>query len=107
MLDARARHQLSTTTQSERVVKINPKFTTLAAERTSNEPGKELKETPKMSIQKASHRVRIVQELDGNVNAEKPCKSWELRWKEIAKHIARLVSPTGKSLNNSNNSKTS
>ena len=30
-----------------------------------------------------------------NVNAEKPRKSRELWWREIAKHIARLVSPTG------------
>ena len=103
MLDARAQHQSSTTTQSERVIKLNPKFSILAKV-TSTEPGEE---TPKMSIQEASHRVRIAQELDGNVNAEKPRKSRELRWREIAKHIARLVSPTGKSLNNSNSSKTS
>jgi len=73
MLEARAQHQSSTTTQSERVVELSPKFTTLA-ESVSNdsEPGEE---TPKMSIQEASHRVRIAQELDGNVNAKKPRKS--------------------------------
>jgi hypothetical protein len=61
-----------------------------------------------MSIQEASHRIQIVQGLDGNVNAEKPRKSRELWWKEIAKHMARLVSPTGKSLDYLNtNSKTS
>jgi hypothetical protein len=60
-----------------------------------------------MSIQEASHRVRIVQELDGNVITEKPRKFRELRWKEIAKHIARLVSPTGKSLYYLNYSKPS
>ena len=105
MLEACAQHQSSTTTQSERVIKLSPKFTTLA-ERISNdlEPGEE---TPKMSIQEASHRVRIVQELDGNVSAKKPRKSRELRWKEIAKHIARLVSPTGKSLKYLNDDKTS
>lgn len=100
MLEARAQHQSSTTTRSERVVKLSPKFTILA-ENTSNEPGEEM---PKMSIQEASHRVRIVQELDSHVNAKKPRKSRELRWREIAKHIARLVSPTGKSLNCLNNS---
>jgi hypothetical protein len=88
MLEARAQHQSSTTTQSERVVKLSSTFTTLA-ESISNEPGKE---TLKMSIQEASHRVRIVQELDGNVNAEKPRKSRELRWKEIAKHITHSTS---------------
>jgi hypothetical protein len=104
MLEARAQHQSSTTMRSERVVKLSPKFTTLA-ENMSNKPGEE---TPKMSIQEASHRVRIAQELDGNVNAERPRKSRELRWKEIAKHIARLVSPTGKSFDYLNtNSKTS
>ena len=65
--------------------KLSLKFTILAAKSTSNEPGEE---TPKMSIQEASHRVRIVQELDDNVNAEKPRKFQELRWKEIAKHTS-------------------
>jgi hypothetical protein len=51
MLEARAQHQSSTTTRSERVVKLSLKFATLA-ENTSNKPGEE---TPKMSIQEASH----------------------------------------------------
>ena len=53
MLEACARHQSSTTTQSEHVIKLSVKFSTLA-EGTSSEPGEE---TPKMSIQEDSHQV--------------------------------------------------
>ncbi|KAI0645527.1 hypothetical protein C8Q79DRAFT_1104104 [Trametes meyenii] len=81
MLDLRVENQSGTSTRSERVVKIDPKF---ALSRISNPDSK-------MSIREVSHCVRVAQDL-----APAPSKRTrtvrEQRWLETAQQVQMVVS---------------
>jgi hypothetical protein len=92
MLNACARLQLGTTTKSERVVHVDPKFAlrrvTDATDSTDN--GKNMK---KMTTQEASQRVRVIQALAKD--AEKEKKAREIRWQNFAKGLRAVASADG------------
>ncbi|KAH7891084.1 hypothetical protein F5I97DRAFT_128655 [Phlebopus sp. FC_14] len=85
ILRSRQLQQSNATVRSERVVNLDPRFTAVQKSLSSFE--KDLK----MTIQEASHRVRIAQVRDGEF--EQARKSRELRWQSCARAIARLVMP--------------
>ncbi|KAJ6631495.1 hypothetical protein B0H10DRAFT_1938372 [Mycena sp. CBHHK59/15] len=68
--------QAGTTTHSERIVALNPKYVLAQVVREADETGA----APKMSIKEASHRDTK--------------KTWELCWQSSAKHIQNLVTLT-------------
>ncbi|KAF8169334.1 hypothetical protein K438DRAFT_1774346 [Mycena galopus ATCC 62051] len=80
--------QAGTTTHSERVVSLNPKFALAQVAREADTEGK----VPAMSIKEASHRVRIAQDGDSAFREGK--KTRELRWQTAATTVQSLVPPT-------------
>ncbi|KAF9232791.1 hypothetical protein BU15DRAFT_67158 [Melanogaster broomeanus] len=86
MLKTRLLHESKATVRSEtrRVVQLDPKFTlhkTLSS----------INKDSKMTVQEASHRVRIAQALDSAFVQAK--KARELHWQSAARAIAQLVMP--------------
>ncbi|KDQ56779.1 hypothetical protein JAAARDRAFT_207846 [Jaapia argillacea MUCL 33604] len=84
MLAARERNQSGTATRSERVIQLDPKF---ALHRVLH--GNKADGSDKLSIREASHRVRIVQDLDSDTT--KPKTAREMRWQTTAKDIRRII----------------
>jgi hypothetical protein len=86
--------QAGTTTHSERAVSLNPKFALQVAQvaREADTEGK----VPAMSIKEASHRVRIVQDLDSAFREGN--KMRECRWQTSATAVQNLAPPTGEHL---------
>ncbi|KAI0349019.1 hypothetical protein OH77DRAFT_1415677, partial [Trametes cingulata] len=81
MLDLRAEHQSGTTTRSERVIMLDPKF------KLSRLQNPDLK----MSVREASHHVRIAQELA--CTAPERIKTMrEQRWQETARQVRKVIS---------------
>jgi hypothetical protein len=90
MLNIRKRHRSGTSTQSERAVRLDPKF--VAREDTNH--GKEDK-SPNNHIKELAHRTQIAQDLhDG---ATKPKTARQIHWQTVAKEITQLVPEKGKS----------
>lgn len=89
MLRMRALHQSGTGTRSERAIKLDPKFTKPKELVGADDAEKKLK----LSIQEASHRVRIAQALD--INATRIKSARQIRWQTAAKEIEKLA-PNGK-----------
>jgi hypothetical protein len=87
MLKSRLLQQSKATVRSERVVNLDPRFASV--HRTISGVDKE----SKMTVQEASHRVRIAQVFDGEFVQAK--KDRELRWQNVARAIAQLVMPQG------------
>ncbi|KIJ06482.1 hypothetical protein PAXINDRAFT_20326, partial [Paxillus involutus ATCC 200175] len=87
MLKSRLLHQSKATVRSERVVNLDPRFASV--NRTISGVDKE----SKMTVQEASHRVRIAQALDSEFIQAKKVR--ELRWQNAARAIAQLVMPKG------------
>ncbi|KAF9236407.1 hypothetical protein BU15DRAFT_76980 [Melanogaster broomeanus] len=84
MLKTRLLHESKATVRSERVVQLDPKFTlhkTLSS----------INKDSKMTVQEASHRVRIAQALDSAFVQAK--KARELHWQSATRAIAQLVMP--------------
>ncbi|KAI0676073.1 hypothetical protein C8Q78DRAFT_1075017 [Trametes maxima] len=73
MLDVRTANQSGTSTRSERVVKLDPKF---ALSRVSDPDGQ-------MSFREASHRVRVAQDLAPPVTGKRTKTARELRWHKM------------------------
>ncbi|KAJ7456383.1 hypothetical protein B0H11DRAFT_2244071 [Mycena galericulata] len=90
MVDYKKALQAGTTTHSERVVSLNPKFTLAQVTREADTEG----QAPKMSIKEASHRLRIAQ--DGDSTFREARKTRELRWQTAATKLKDLVRSTGK-----------
>ncbi|OSC98921.1 hypothetical protein PYCCODRAFT_1396354 [Trametes coccinea BRFM310] len=80
MLDLRREHQSSTSTHSERVVKVDPKFALSRLEH----PEK------KMSIREASHLLRVAQDLAGPP-MDRLKSTREQRWQEVARKVQEVV----------------
>ncbi|KAF8832989.1 hypothetical protein BDN67DRAFT_1073011, partial [Paxillus ammoniavirescens] len=85
MLKSRLFHQSKATVRSERVVNLDPRFASV--NRTISSADKE----SKMTVQEASHRVRIAQALDSEFIQAKKVR--EPRWQNAARAIAQLVMP--------------
>ncbi|EMD33802.1 hypothetical protein CERSUDRAFT_76503 [Gelatoporia subvermispora B] len=86
LLDARTRHQSGTSTRSERVVILDPKFAMPQLASLMSEAPK-----TKLSIKEASHRVRIAE--DQNTELQRVQTEREKRWMSAARHIRQTVSP--------------
>ncbi|KAL7280478.1 LOW QUALITY PROTEIN: hypothetical protein ACG7TL_005410 [Trametes sanguinea] len=80
MLDLRQEHQSSTSTHSERVVKVDPKFALSRLEH----PDK------KMSIREASHVLRVAQDLAGPP-VDRLKSTRERHWQEVARNVQEVV----------------
>ena len=85
--------QSGTTTRSEQVFKVNPKFVIenevrMAAE---DKDGEEIK----MSVKEASHRVRIAQGLLPGISSKQPKKDRENRWKTHTAVAIRAAAAIG------------
>lgn len=92
MLQARRKLQAGTTTKSERVVRMDPKFALRRAMDVINPDASDGKK--KMSIQEASQRVRVVQALAKDVETEKKVR--ENRWQTFAKGLRNIIPADGK-----------
>ncbi|OSD06283.1 hypothetical protein PYCCODRAFT_1520004 [Trametes coccinea BRFM310] len=84
MLDLRREHQSSTSTHSERVVKVDPKFALSRLEH----PDK------KMSIREASHVLRVAQDLAGPP-VDRLKSTRERHWQEVARNVQEVVKEQG------------
>ncbi|KAF9233380.1 hypothetical protein BU15DRAFT_53967 [Melanogaster broomeanus] len=84
MLKTRLLHESKAMVRSERVVQLDPKFTLHKILSSINKDSK-------MTVQEASHRVRIAQALDSAFVQAK--KARELHWQSAARAIAQLVIP--------------
>ena len=90
MVRVRQKLQAGTTTKSERVVRIDPKFALRRAMEAINLVDSDGKK--KMSAQEASQRVRVVQALAKDAEAEKKVR--EIRWQNFAKGLKDVI-PVG------------
>ncbi|KAF9245412.1 hypothetical protein BU15DRAFT_41271 [Melanogaster broomeanus] len=86
MLKSRLSHESKATVRSERVVLLDPKF---ALHKTLSSVNKD----SKMTVQEASHCVRIAQALDSAFIQAR--KARELHWQSAARAIAQLIMPQG------------
>ncbi|CDO76768.1 hypothetical protein BN946_scf185028.g19 [Trametes cinnabarina] len=80
MIELRQAHQSGTSTRSERVVQIDPKFAISRIE----------KPEAKMSIREASHVLRVAQDLAG-ANTKRAKSAREQRWQEVARQVQEVV----------------
>jgi hypothetical protein len=88
MLNMRELHQSGTGTRSQRTIKLDPKFT----KRNKLVEADDAEKKMRLSIQEASHRVRVVQALD--ISATRTKSTREIRWQTAAKELERLA-PNG------------
>ena len=90
MLKLRQKLQSMTKVNSERVVQLDSKSALKRVTATTNDDrGK-----PKMTVQEASQRVRVVQALAKDVEKEK--KAREIRWQTVAKNLRTKLTADGK-----------
>jgi hypothetical protein len=90
MLKLRQKLQSMTKVNSERVVRLDSKSALKRVTATTNDDrGK-----PKMTVQEASQRVRVVQALAKDVEKEK--KAREIRWQTVAKNLRTKLTADGK-----------
>jgi hypothetical protein len=87
MLDVRKRHQ-STSTRSERAVRLDPKFTWR-----EGADSDEVKKTTDSRMKEQAHRTRIAQDLHSD--AKRPKTNREIRWQIVAKEAAQLFPEKG------------
>ncbi|KAI0688076.1 hypothetical protein C8T65DRAFT_746794 [Cerioporus squamosus] len=80
MVELRRALQGTTSTKSERIVALDPKFAV----------NRILKPDTKMSVREAAHNVRVLQDLTVGGRVSKTPR--ELRWQETAKLVAKVVS---------------
>ena len=97
ILDSRRAWQSGTTTKSERVVIVNPKFSTLKQVLDSEKEPEE--DTKKLSIKEAAHRLRIAQELNGELKRQEQKKVRQIRWQQVATQIQKELKLGEKGLN--------
>ena len=83
----RQRLQAPTTTKSERVVQVDPKFSPSLLE-FNNSEANVLGE--KISTKEAAQRVRVQQDLNTELKKQEQRKTRELRWKSVAAIITNL-----------------
>lgn len=91
MLQVRRKLQSGTTTKSERVIRIDPKFALRRATDITDPRDEDGK--VKMTTQEASQRVRVVQVLAKDIEKEKKVR--EIRWQTFAKHLRNIVPTNG------------
>lgn len=94
MLQVRRKLQSGTTTKSERVVRVDPKFALRRATDITDprDEGGKLK----MTTQEAAQRARVVQALAKDIEREK--KSREIRWQNFAKRLRDIIPIDGQCL---------
>ena len=92
MLIVRRILQRETTTKSERVIRIDPKFA-LRQATDETDPRDENGKLKKMTTQEASQRVRVIQALAKD--AEKEKKVREIRWQNFSKGLQNIVPARG------------
>src|SRR5882762_5399191 len=92
MLMVRQKLQRGTTTKSEHVIHIDPKF---ALQRVTDEtdPWDKNGKLKKMMVQEVSQRVRIIQVLAKDVAKEK--KVCKMRWQNFSKGLQNIVPAQG------------
>lgn len=90
MLKLRQKLQSMTKVNSERVVRLDSKSALKRVMATINDDSGK----PKMTIQEASQRVRVVQALAKDVEKEK--KAREIRWQTVAKNLRTKLAADGK-----------
>lgn len=91
MLQVRRKLQSGTTTKSERVVRIDPKFALRRA--TDVTDPKDENGKLKMTTQEASQRARVAQALAKDIETEK--KAREIRWQNFAKGLRNVIPNEG------------
>ena len=97
ILHSRHTWQSGTTTKSERVVMVNPKFSTLEKVLdVEKEPGAD---TNKLSIKESAHCLRIAQELNGELKRQEQKKVRQIRWQQVATQIQKELKLNEKGLN--------
>ncbi|KAJ7511549.1 hypothetical protein B0H11DRAFT_2268643 [Mycena galericulata] len=90
MLRARLHWQAGTTTRSEKVSEIDSKYALSRIARAIESPGDDT-EPEKMTHQEASNLTRVLQEQNTTIQENRPQKTRELRWKNVAAAVQRLV----------------
>lgn len=90
MLNSRDRHQSSTTTHSERVLAVDPKFN---KEKTTANENPDIVKLVNLSVKEGSHRVSVAQDL-ALVN-DKPKKMRQMRWQMVANELSRIIPTQG------------
>ncbi|KAJ7254267.1 hypothetical protein C8J57DRAFT_1437247 [Mycena rebaudengoi] len=98
MLQARLHWQAGTTTRSEKVSQIDSKYALSRIARAASHAGDDDTEPEKMTHQEASNLARVLQEQNSTIQESKPRKFRELRWKNIAAVVGRLVDSHGEIL---------
>jgi hypothetical protein len=96
IVQARLHWQSGTTTKSEKVVRIDSKYALSRIARGKGLQHDDDTEPEKMSIQEASNAVRVIQDLNSATHTNKPRKYREMRWKDAATAIQKLVNSSGK-----------
>lgn len=91
ILDSRSRHQSGTTTRSERVLELDPKFS--KAKATTDGKDAEVTKLTSLSVKEGSHRVRVAQDIIRG--DDKPKKIRQMRWQMVANELARIVPVKG------------
>jgi hypothetical protein len=91
MLQVRRKLQSGTTTKSERVIRVDPKFALRRATDITDPRDEDGK--VKMTTQEASQRVRVVQALAKDIEKEKKVR--EMRWQNFAKRLRDVVPTNG------------
>ncbi|KAJ7136427.1 hypothetical protein C8R43DRAFT_1089454 [Mycena crocata] len=95
MLQARLHWQAGTTTRSQKTLKIDSKYALSRISRNVGINADDDTEPEKMTPQEASQRVRIAQDSNSQLQDSKPRKDRELRWKNVATTLQRLVNTNG------------
>ncbi|KAJ7751325.1 hypothetical protein DFH07DRAFT_774922 [Mycena maculata] len=90
MLRARVHWQAGTTTRSEKVSEIDSKYALSRIARGVGSQGDDT-EPEKMTHQEASNLTRVLQEQNTTIQQRRPKKYRELRWKNFATAVQRLV----------------
>ncbi|KAJ7742173.1 hypothetical protein DFH07DRAFT_980597 [Mycena maculata] len=91
MVQARLQWQSGTTTQSQKMFRLDPKYALARISRGVGREGEDDTEPEKMTHQEATQRVRIAQDSNNEIQASKPRTAREMRWKNIAATLQKLV----------------
>ncbi|KAJ7269009.1 hypothetical protein C8J57DRAFT_1066950 [Mycena rebaudengoi] len=91
ILQARLHLQAGTTTKSEKTLRIDSKYAISRISRGIGLEGDDDTNPEKMTLQEASHLARVAQDGNTALQAGRFLKSREIRWKNIASKVQKLV----------------
>ncbi|KAJ7746788.1 hypothetical protein DFH07DRAFT_1038081 [Mycena maculata] len=91
MVQARLHWQSGTTTRSQKMFRLDSKYALARISRGVGREGEDDTEPEKMTHQEATQRVRIAQDSNNEIQASKPRTAREMRWKNIAATLQKLV----------------